>query len=872
MKPALLLFLVACTGEPEPGKNPGSTPADTAADEADADTDTDTDADTDTDVDTGPPPVAGIDSRIHPRDYGYAFWPANHWEPWGTFHDVQHIQTGWYGLAIDWGAGSIDHLGGFAGAPGAADAAMQGNEVITDLPAAAVSYSVTRGESTWTASRFLGRDGSATNPSELVDMGAVMQRIDIPTVGYDGAPDVQGGLSLAAGPRHFVLTHSASSPGGVTARITLSGAAVADLTQVRWLETDRAVQYHDGAGTGWTFIVPTGGRISHDGSGSIVFEGEDSVSVLAIPLAAADDDQLDVWLDPSAVAIEAAQLNRDGTAAEDPVPATYDPVRGVWVVSLRDITTVGGPTPRDFDDAANHTFYNRHSLVVTNGTGSPVSVPLAFDGGGRVACYITGGSALLRDENGEPTGIPVQHSKNWHDGEWVHLYAMPLLPTGETTLEHTFAHSRWGETYAVQHSQLSLVGWGQNQQWDESSIGVFGESITYDPDLTLGRAMVDDVRPFLVDAGTKWWWTGNVGGASFLVYDPADAAESRPDRPLERLRTHYAETGPNLTDVRYTGVTHDGRIEAEIRTQLGRTDDLVRVWYQVTYTVLEDTTYDRFALFQVASDRYADNGFQKYAYGDATGVLVDASVTDHRTTGYASASDRGIALSGPAPWVSLYDNALTNGSPAEQYANVGFVVRDYRVDIGGTVTTTPHLNLQRTYNGGWSQVGFELGLPTDLTDKTLPAGSVLEATVEYLVPPADASRYYGESDHLAALTGETFQSAEMMRHLAAGNAVEVEATVGVVTRSMPVEIEGDVFETAADFTLTGGLGYVPVTITGLARPDGWTLEQQVEGAWVAVDQSVEGNDWWQAADHGDGTFSLTFNLPNRGTERYRLVR
>ncbi len=428
MRVSLLLPLVVggvfcgCAGEP--GAGPGTPADDTRADEADTDTDTDTDTDvdadtdtdTDTDVDTGPPPVEGVDSRLHPRDYGFAFWPANHWEPWGTFHDVQHIQTGWYGLAIDWGTGSIDHLGAFAEAPSAAEASLQGNDVITGLPGAAVSYSVSRGADTWAATRFLGGDGSATNPSELVDMGAVMQRIDVPTVGYDGAPDVQGGLTLAAGPRHFVLTHRVSGPGELIARISLAGELSADWTDAEWLVEDRAVQLHDGAGDGWTFIVPEGGTITRLSSNRLVFEAPGSVSVLAIPLAAADDAQLDVWLDPSAVSIASAQLNRDGTAAEAAVPATYDPVRGVWVVTLHDITDVGGPTPRAFDDASNHTFYNRHALVVDNQTGSPVSVPLAFDGGGRAACYITGGSALLRDDNGEPTGIPVQHSKNWHDG------------------------------------------------------------------------------------------------------------------------------------------------------------------------------------------------------------------------------------------------------------------------------------------------------------------------------------------------------------------------------------------------------------------------------------------------------------------------
>ena len=98
---------------------------------------------------------------------------------------------------------------------------------------------------------------------------------------------------------------------------------------------------------------------------------------------------------------------------------------------------------------------------------------------------------------------------------------------------------------------------GRNQQWDESSIGSFGESITYDPDLTLTRAMVDDVRPFLVQAKNKWSWTGNVGGASFLVYDHGTGI-SRPDHELGRLKTNYLYTGPNLTDV-----TRQGSAEME---------------------------------------------------------------------------------------------------------------------------------------------------------------------------------------------------------------------------------------------------------------------------------------------------------------------
>ena len=151
------------------------------------------------------------------------------------------------------------------------------------------------------------------------------------------------------------------------------------------------------------------------------------------------------------------------------------------------------------------------------------------------------------------------------------LSLAPSLEPGLHEYEHTFAHSSWGETYAAQHSQLALLGWGYNQQWDESSLGAWGESITYDPDLTLGRSTLDDVRPFLVDSSGEWGWTGNVGGASFLVYESADGYESFPSHQLGRMRTHYAYTGPNLTNVIYAGVSRDGKIESRVTTQLGET-------------------------------------------------------------------------------------------------------------------------------------------------------------------------------------------------------------------------------------------------------------------------------------------------------------
>ena len=128
-------------------------------------------------------------------------------------------------------------------------------------------------------------------------------------------------------------------------------------------------------------------------------------------------------------------------------------------------------------------------------------------------------------------------------------------------------------------------------------------------------------------------------------------------------------------------------------------------------------------------------------------------------------------------------------------------------------------------------------------------------------------------DVLAA-AAEIYQSPEMMRRLAADNQLEVSAVAeGALVRTTPVELLAGPGETAVVFTLTGGLGYTPVTVRGLARPDGWRLERQEDGVWGPLGQEVEGNDYWQAYDDpAQGGFHLVFNVHNRGSQTYRLIR
>ena len=183
-----------------------------------------------------------------------------------------------------------------------------------------------------------------------------------------------------------------------------------------------------------------------------------------------------------------------------------------------------------------------------------------------------------------PTGEQVQISKNWHDfsttssdknyaaekanvriynKQWYHGYTAIEAPAEDyTQREYTCAYGNWGGVYAASHAQLCLIGWGGNQLWDQSALGSWGESVTYDPDICLSRSMVDDVRPFLVRSpegnNQAYNWTGNVGGADFLNY--SELGEQR----IINQKITYKTQAPNMTNVVYSGVTANGKIATHV--------------------------------------------------------------------------------------------------------------------------------------------------------------------------------------------------------------------------------------------------------------------------------------------------------------------
>ena len=127
-------------------------------------------------------------------------------------------------------------------------------------------------------------------------------------------------------------------------------------------------------------------------------------------------------------------------------------------------------------------------------------------------------------------------------------------------------------------------------------------------------------------------------------------------------------------------------------------------------------------------------------------------------------------------------------------------------------------------------------------------------------------------NHLTAFPADQYRTNAMMQHLAEGNHYEVTMHTGSLERLYPVSIASSAGAIAGEFTIEGGLGYLPVSFTGLSRHDGWRLERLNGAVWERIDQSVIGSDYWQSAYRQDaGGYSLTFNVEGSETpQRYRL--
>jgi hypothetical protein len=495
----------------------------------------------------------------------------------------------------------------------------------------------------------------------------------------------------------------------------------------------------------------------------------------------------------------------------------YSTVSDAWEVMIpkQDWPSDGAAYNKDLLDRISH-----YDMQLENTTDAPRDVRLRF-----VHDYhpITGYVPMLLNAAGKQTGLPLQNSKNWHDfrpepygGEWIHITArLTLAPQAVVDFEYIVAHAQWQGVAASSAAQLSLIGWGYNGFWTQMALGSWGESVCIQAGRTMRRAFITDVRPFEVIGrnGVPYDWTSNVGGGDIgkVVDDQGKLIT------WQRSVREYAMIGPNLSHVRVTERSAKGRMQLQIDSYLPRSNSINRSYFKVKLEVLEDVSFQEFALFQLGNDYYNEMESTKIAWGNLDGLSGEAS---------PAAAEWGtvmepVQLSGDQPWVSLYAN--TPSSKAGGRAVRGIVIRDYRAALGGKVYDAPWLASARTMK----RLNAELVLPPEI--KQLKAGDMIEFTVELDVFPFTADVYFGDDATLKQRLEATPDSWELTAFEAKHQQVRIDGKAQAFPASYAV--------TAAkrqQFTVNSHSKMDTVCVTGLGGPESWTLLELVDGQAVPL--------------------------------------
>ena len=196
--------------------------------------------------------------------------------------------------------------------------------------------------------------------------------------------------------------------------------------------------------------------------------------------------------------------------------------------------------------------------------------------------------------------------------------------------------------------------------------------------------------------------------------------------------------------------------------------------------------------------------------------------------------------------------------------------------LNGETYTKPSFNIRCTTNFNIQCNLIEL-CPPAAVGNTIEKGSTVECVLEYMNLPVTKEAYYGPSEIMQSIPEEYFNTYRAAYYYVLGGKYTAEASIGEITKAVPITVKTVDGDVAAQITVKGGISYVPLTFTNVPSYSGYRLEKKEGEQWVMVDQSYNGNDYWQAwYDADTATYELTFNVEHSGNPEdvyeYRLVK
>lgn len=779
--------------------------------------------------------VASDSPPLASKNYSYLYfengYPTryNYRRPQGEANTVARdnpdlvFQTGYYSVVLD-----CDDivLKGYDALLGSDYQTALNQDVSTFTPATSFSLEVTQGEVAYTCTGALVQALNVDNV-RLIESGQYVKRIDHlglifkDAQGNELVVDEECRLEINAWPDRitFVLDFTSETANPITS-------------------TKVEVQSPNG----------------------VTHSAESQTNKASLTLKPQEDTQLST-LNPSEYVSEATNLQTSAALA-----VSFDPDTHAFAIEVP-ADPVRYPSAIDRVD--------EYLIEVTNPLPAVSNIPLRFILPNPRA--ITGTVMLLSDaDSGRPLGIPVQLSKNWHGnsasvhaGTWLRGSTMLTLQAGATErMKLRLVYGYWGGAGTVSHSQLSLIGHKAHWKWDERALGAWGESSTYDPAQHLGTAFMCDIRPSFTQsyknfgdykdggiANTTYNWTENVGGGEFLTYRDS----SNKFRWLKRLKTCYYQTGPNLTEVHYSGVTDDDKIRVNYTSRMMSTLDYHRHFHAYNYEFLADVTDPRrLSFFQMAADYYFTTEYDNYYIGDASGLLAteDINAGDNPIAGGNTYKGDPISMDGK--WLSIDDISGEHGHAALALRGL--------IPLSSTLNGNSFPLYLHKYGRTWGVSSMLFEFSADSLGRSYSAGDVVAGEIEFILPPQHRDNYWGSDGELISrLSGYGDSNWEPVRdELVENIQMAVSVHQGTLQHNYPLEIQATTGKRVlTDFTVTrGGIGHVPLLLKGADAGLELKVQRYSSGAWVNLEAvDIEDDTYYQGVINADGSMDYSFSIP-----------
>lgn len=502
------------------------------------------------------------------------------------------------------------------------------------------------------------------------------------------------------------------------------------------------------------------------------------------------------------------------------------------------------------------------------------STEISITGGERdrnvyVYTFFTGGegeNALLLDKNDLLLPIPVMICKNFK-GE----NEEPIYDPGDPSYSETYfpLSIKAGET--VELTVLNLyMNWGKIPLKQLSSIQFFWPYYH----LSLGTTETSCISPLY---GARDLWTlpdfrsmsmpywfelpegqgyGNQpqhthgGYQYFLQYTDAQGKYSA----TENYHNNIHSSGPVYTDVKMDYISDDGRIKVSYNhVELPETDEL-RAYYEINYEVLADITIADFAKdFSFYSLEGHSGAYRKMGYLDESNKIVQGTV---------NATDQAevIKLGDQYPYLSLYDLETTAPTFVKNNVNIGFVIYDSEMTIGG-----------EKCDAGFVVVGknSKYSLSLDLANVTLKAGDKMKLCL--IISPWG---FYTSTDD---------SNMQKIRENTCLDGVKLTVHEGKALDSVYLPMVQSENGKSAEFTISGGSNNKAVRIYGFEKLTAPVIYERVNGEWVELTVSSSKTpdskgyahyyDGYTVYYDRNGTYSyaFAFNMDDVKSRTFRIV-